>query len=450
MTDLGHNAIAPLTAGGSFPMKRPRHAAIARAFGGAIAAAVCACSTSTTAPNTGSLSVTITQPAGVSPTVTVTGPGGYSKSLSTTQTLTGLAAGSYTVTAGTAMTADSIVSVAYAGVVTGSPATVTASNTANATVTYSTPWSSSGVLWVANQEGRNVAGFSSAQLKSTASPTPVVTIGSGVSGSLVQGATALAVDRTGGLWIADNTDTLYYYPASAIAHNTNAAATVKLVSTTLDEALALAFDGQGNLWVADQGTAKISEFAASQLLTSGTVTPTVVLSPSLGSISRPWSLAFDSHGDLWVANYGDSSVVGFSPSQLAASGSPLPYAGLSGSKGTTNCLSIAFDAQGDLWVATLTDSIAEFTPNELTSLGAPSPAVVIKVPSIVPGGLAFDNSGALWMADNNRNLLLRYLPSQLTASGSPTPAVTISNASGSLSLPNVIAFSPHAMGLPVH
>lgn len=443
MRDLVHRAVAPLSA--------RRSSLIGRALCGALVVAACACSSSTTSPNKGSLSVTITQPAGVSPTVTVTGPGGYSKSLTTTQTLTGLAAGNYTVTAGTAMTSDSIVSIAYAGLVTGSPAAVTANNTATATVTYSSPWSSSGVLWVANQLGNNVTAFSSTELRSTGTPTPVVSIGNGGSGSVVEGATALAVDRTGGLWIADNTDTLYYYSASAISHSTNSAATVKLVSSALQEVLALAFDGQGNLWVADQATGKISEFAASQLLTSGAVMPTVVLSSSLGSINRPWGLAFDSHGDLWVSNYGDSSVVGFSPSQLAASGSPLPYAGLSGSRGTTNCLSIAFDAQGDLWVATLTDTLAEFTPNELTSVGAPSPAVIIKTPTIQqPEGLAFDNSGALWMADNQRDLLVRYLPAQLTTNGSPTPAVTISNKTGSLALPAFIAFSPHATGLPIN
>lgn len=445
MTQLAHAAMAR-----RFSPAGPR-VAVSRAVGAILIYAAVASSSSTTAPDTGSLSVTITEPARVSTTVTVTGPGSYSKTLAATQTLTGLATGNYTITAGTAMTVDSIVSIAYAGTVTGSPAAVIANTTAKATVTYSAPWSSSGVLWVANQLGNNVTAFSAAQLSSTGAPTPVVSLGNGAGNSVVQDATALAIDRTGGIWIANGTDTLYYYSASAASHSTNAAATVKLVSSALQEPQALAFDGQGNLWVADQGSGKLDEFSASQLLASTAVSPTVVVSSVLGSINRPFSMAFDGHGDLWVASYGDSSVVGFSPSQLAASGAPVPYAGLSGSKGITNCLTIAFDAQGDLWVATLTDTLAEFTPNGLTSVGAPSPAVVITTPAIeLAEGLAFDNSGALWMADNQRNVLVRYLPAQLVASGSPTPAVTISAKSGSLVLPAWLAFSPHGMGLPIN
>jgi streptogramin lyase len=175
-----------------------------------------------------------------------------------------------------------------------------------------------------------------------------------------------------------------------------------------------------------------------------------VLSPSLGSISRPYDIAFDGHGDLWVANYGDSTVVGFSPSQIATSGRPLPYAGLSGSQGTTNCLTMAFDAQGDLWVGTLTDSVSEFTAGQLTSIGAPNPAVVLALGHTVQEiqALAFDNSGALWVLDNQRNKLLRYAPDQLTTSGAPMAADTINVGTGTF--PQWIAFSPHAAGLPLN
>jgi ligand-binding sensor domain-containing protein len=425
----------------------------ARALSAAVICAALACSTSATGPGgegSGSLTITITTPTGVSPTVTVNGPSSYTKTLTATQTLSGLAPGSYTVTAGTATMADSIVSIAYAGVVTGSPAAVTAKTTATSTVTYSQPWSSSGVLWVANQLGNNVTGFTSSQLHSSGAPAPAVMVGSGTGSSTVQGASALAVDQTGGMWIADNTDTLYYYTPSQLSHGTVAAAAVKLISPALEQAVALAFDGQGDLWVADQATAKVTEFSAAQLATGGSgVTPPVILSASLGSISRPFSMAFDAHGDLWITNYGDSTIVGFSPSQLAATGSPLPFAGLSGSPGITNPISIAFDGQGDLWVATLFDTLSEFTPNQLTSIGAPTPAVLMTTPAIQePQGMAFDNSGALWIADNQRSALVRYPTSQLHAGG--TPSVTITKNGNSMYLPSWLAFSPHAPGLPVN
>ncbi len=441
----------------------PRHSsdALRRLLWPAVASVVLACS-STTAPGgggggggnpTGSLAIAVTAPNGVTPTVTISGPAGYSKTLSTTQTLTGLATGTYTIIAGTGLAADSIVSIAYAGTVTGSPASITANATATATVTYAQPWSSSGVLWVASALGYSISGYTSAQLRTTGAPTPAVIVGTDSSVGPIQGATSLVVDQTGGIWFADAGDTLYYYSSAQIAHSTKAVPSVKVTSSALSEASALALDNSGNLWVSDQASGTILEFTAAELTTSGRITPPVVLSSAFGSISRPFSMTFDTHGNLWVANYGDSTVAAFSPSQLQASGRPVPFAGLAGARGTTNNIGIAFDAQGDLWVANLTDTLTEFTPSQLTSIGAPTPAVVIVAAAIQePGPMAFDNSGALWMADVQRSRLFRFMPNQLATSGSPTPAVTISatgtGAHASMALPYWITFSPHAPGLP--
>ncbi len=439
-----------------------QHGVVPRLVCATFAWAVLACSSST-APNNnnnggggkttgrGSLAVSVTAPSGVTPSVTVTGPNNYSQTVTATTTLSSLATGTYTVTAGTGLAADSIVSIGYTGSVTGSPATVAAGATAKATVSYVEPWSISGVVWVANQSGNSITGFTSADLATAGTPTPAVTVGNGGSSSAVQSAVAVVIDQTGGMWIADNTDTLDYFKSTQIVHSTNAAPSVRLVSTTLQEAVALALDSHGNLWVADQGTSKLLEFTTTQMAAGGTITPAVVLSPSIGSISRPFDIAFDGHGDLWVANYGDSTVVGFSPSQIATSGRPLPFAGLSGARGTTNCLTMAFDAQGDLWVGTLSDSISEFTPSQLTSIGAPNPAVVLALsPHVVEEiqALAFDNSGALWVLDNQMNHLLRYMPDQLTTSGTPTASVTVDVGAGAF--PQWIAFSPHAAGLPLN
>jgi sugar lactone lactonase YvrE len=412
------------------------------------------CSTATgPGGSKGNLTVTITAPNGVTPSVTVTGPGSYSKTLTATQTLSGLASGSYTITAGAGLTADSIVSIAYSGAVTGSPASVTAHTTATATVDYGTKWNSSGVLWLGSTLGYSVSGFTSAQLNASGKPVPAVRIGSGTSTSAIQGVWALQIDQTGGLWISDGGDTLYYYTSAQIATSTTASPSRKLVDTALRAPSALALDAAGNLWLGDQGTSKIVEFTTAQLATGGTVTPPVIISSTLGSINRPFSMTFDAHGDLWVASYGDSTVAGFSPSQLQATGAPLPFAALSGSKGISNCIGVAFDAQGNLWVSTLVDTVAEFTPNELTSIGAPAPAVILSFPGFIElGPMAFDNSGALWLADVQGSRLLRLMPDQLTASGTPTASVTItSSGSGigaSIALPSWLAFSPHAAGLP--
>jgi hypothetical protein len=42
-----------------------------------------------------------------------------------------------------------------------------------------------------------------------------------------------------------------------------------------------------------------------------------------------------------------------------------------------------------------------------------------------PNGVAFDNSGDLWVANQGANTAIEYAPSELGASGAPTPADTI-------------------------
>jgi len=399
---------------------------------------------------TGSLDITISAPAGVSAKVNVITPADSIITVSSSGTLHGLTPGDYVIRASAGVTADPIVSTAYAPAVTGSPATVAAGQTANATVTYSAPRASSGILWVANAIANNISGFSSANLGATGAPVPAVKIGSGTSGSVVQGSVSIAVDSSGGIWYVNNSDTLKYYSASQITANTNAAPARKLVSTAIQYAIAVAFDASGDLWVADQANAKLFEFTPSQLQAGGTQSPAVTIHSIIGSLKRPWSLAFDAKGDLWVDSYGDSTIVGFSPAQLATSGGPVPYAAISGSQGTTDCLGIAFDAQGDLWVATLSDTIAKFTPDALTAIGTPTPSVILKMPGgTSPIAIAFDNSGSLWVAAYVGDKLLKFTSSQLTATGSPTPTTIISNTGGSLQVPQGLAFSPPAQGLPI-
>lgn len=83
------------------------------------------------ASNVGSLTVTVSGlPADVTPAVTVTGPSGYAQIFGATRTLTGLAAGAYTVTSG--RIADR--SIGYEAPI--ATATVTGDGTATAAATY--------------------------------------------------------------------------------------------------------------------------------------------------------------------------------------------------------------------------------------------------------------------------------------------------------------------------
>jgi hypothetical protein len=356
-----------------------------------------------TGPKTGSLAVTVTAPAGMIPRVTVAGGNGYSRTITTTTTLSGLGPGSYTVSAAPATSANPIVAAVNAVTVSGSPATVRSGRTAAiASATY-TPRPGSGGLWVSN--------FGSAH-------------------------------------------TTVQYTAAQLAGTTSAAAATS-IATGAEEEQGTAFDANGNLWVTINGGTSVVEYSALQLAAGGTPVPAVTISANAGSLNAPSGLAFDAAGDLWVANYVESSIVEFTPSQLAVSGSPAPAVVISDTANSLHgSIGLAFDANGDLWVANLGTqsecfrgkgaSVVEFTPSQLVASGSPTPAVALLRARDLNGPLmiAFDASGNLWLTNgaNAPYSVVAFSPSQLTTSGTPTPAIVLTANGGSLDGPAGLAF----------
>jgi sugar lactone lactonase YvrE len=409
-----------------------------------------------TGPTTGSLTVTISAPSGVTPSVAVSGPAGYHQILSATQTLTGLAVGSYTITAPRTASTAPIVGTVSTAVVTGSPASVTAGGTATASAIYAQQPGTGG-LWATNfTDPTSLVQYTAAQLASSTSAAPAVTVTT--SGPLDQ---SIAFDASGNLWVADySRSEVVEYAASQLAATGSPTPAVTLSTTTgfgsLNAPSALAFDANGNLWVANGGGNTIVEFTASQLLTSGTPTQAVKLSDSSGSLVEPSALAFDPGGNLWVVNSassGQPSVVEFGTSQLAAGGTPTSAVTLTddGAGSLAGALALAFDPSGNLWVANGNadrDTVVEFAASQLTTSGNPTPAVTLKPSTGTANhlaGLAFDATGNLWVANSTAGTILEFTASQLLASGTPTPNTVISGLTGSWGL----AFDPHATNLPI-
>jgi len=107
---------------------------------------------------------------------------------------------------------------------------------------------------------------------------------------------------------------------------------------------ALAFDSHGNLYVANsdfgQGTT-VNEFAPGSTVAAATLT----------GVTDPVALAFDPNGNLFVANYVISTVSEFKP------GSTTPTATLTG---LNQPMALAVDSSGDLFVANFDgDSVTE-------------------------------------------------------------------------------------------
>jgi ligand-binding sensor domain-containing protein len=322
---------------------------------------------------------------------------------------------------------------------------------AAASVTYSRR-AGTGGLWVTYFffTPQTVVQYSAAQLagSSTASPAVAVTTNGAES-------VGVAFDASGNLWTSvSNIPELLEYSASQLASSNTSAPTVILTSDragSLNSPAGLAFDSNGNLWVANASSNTLVEYASAQLASSGSPIPIITIGSSSESLQSPYGLAFDASGSLWITTTGPSPVVALAPDQLLTSGAPTPAVSLSfpGISGFS-AQELAFDAKGNLWVGlTGVNAIAEIPAAALATTGAPFPSVVLTSGNGSindPAGLAFDDSGDLWVANSGGTTVVEFTPGQLLASGSPKPVRTIT---GDLPGPFGLAFDPHAANLPL-
>jgi sugar lactone lactonase YvrE len=397
----------------------------------------------------GALTVIVTPADGTTPLVGVSGPYSYYKTISATQTLTNLVPGNYTIVADSVSVADSVVgSIIDTGHVVGSPAILTTGGFDTVTVAYSTAERLGG-LWIANNVYHTIPELASSQLRQSGLLTAAETLSTTVSGPA-----GAALDPSGNLWLSSfSSDSLIMY--SPAARNAGGATppTGVIVSPALDFAEALAFDAHGNLWVANAGSCGsgpvvlggILEYTAAQLSGGGTQTPTVAVTAS-AVLACPYGIAFDASGNAWVADDGNPQVVEFSAAQLTVSGDKTPASALTGG-GLVDASAVTFDGSGNLWVANDHGvAVVEYTPAQLTAGGSPAPNVTIALPqSARPWGLVFDNRGTLWVSDVVNAVMWGLAKAQLASTGSPTPTWGLSVGWGAdLLSPQQAVFDPNA------
>jgi hypothetical protein len=385
----------------------------------------------------------------MTPSVVVTGPQSYSKTVTSTTTLTGLPAGSYTVTAATVLGHDSIVPAAYVATVTGNPSSVTASATATATVTYAVR-PGSGAAWVVggfpfvNAVVPNAAlSFTSAQLRATGTPTPVATVNLATTAGANTDASDAAFDSAGNLWIANqNSNNVIELTPTQLAGSGSPtpAVTITMPSDSAGP-IALRFDAHHNLWIANQWAGTIIELTPAQLV-SGTAAPTVTIQDGppehsfQTSGNNPEGLAFDAAGNLWVASQWRGNVIEYTATQLTTSGSPTPAVTLtptlpnpSSDSSVVAPIGLTFDSQGNLWISGL--GVYEVAASALTTSGSPAAAKWFTPPRGPHGfyalvtGVTFDDSGNLWFSGFDFGIIGEYTAAQIAAGGDPAPAVEI-------------------------
>ena len=233
------------------------------------------------------------------------------------------------------------------------------------------------------------------------------------------------------------------------------------------------FDSAGNLWVPDANNNRILKYVPP--FTNGMNTLLVIGQTSFTSgsaatsatgLSTPSSVAFDSAGDLWVADAINSRVLEFVPplsTGMAASlviGQPdfTTNTGTTTAVGLMNPGSLSFDSAGDLWVSDSQNfRVLEYVPPFATHMAASLVIGQADFTSRVfqttasgltaPEGATFDSSGDLWVSDNGNSRVLKFVhpfstgmaASLVIGQSSFTTGTSMTTATG-LSFPSRVSF----------
>lgn len=220
---------------------------------------------------------------------------------------------------------------------------------------------------------------------------------------------ALAIDSTGNVWVAN-----YFGGAASKFSNTGTPASPGgYTATSLQGSFGIAVDGQDSPWITSNTNSTNSLGSVTHLSSSGTNLSGAGYSG--GGIYYPMAVAATTGGNIWVADYANAAATLLASDGTAISGSSgyAPNVLLS----TT---AVAIDGNQNGWFAYL-GGVAMITQKGVVSSYSCC---------YVPGGIALDASGNVWVAD--------YLASdvvKLSSSGS----VVGQTAAGSTYTPTNIA-----------
>jgi uncharacterized protein (TIGR03437 family) len=187
---------------------------------------------------------------------------------------------------------------------------------------------------------------------------------------------------------------------------------------------AVALDSKGNLYIADTVNQRIRMISGHTITTfagTGTIGYTGdKAAATAATFSLPGGLAFDSTGNLYIADTGNNVVRKISGGNITTvagnQGQGPNYGGDGGVATVANLWSptaIAFDSAGNYYIADNGNSRIRKVDTAgiiTTFVGASGGASGTAGKLDHPNGLSFDASGALYIADSNNARVARYVP----------------------------------------
>ena len=187
----------------------------------------------------------------------------------------------------------------------------------------------------------------------------------------VRGASRLAIDSAGNLYISDSNDhrvrkvdtggiiTTFAGNGTGSYQGDGVAAT----STSLKNPRGLGFDSSGNLYIADHLNHRIRKVDTSGTITTVAGTGVTGFSGDGGAatsaqLSSPIAMAFDSAGNMYIADYSNHAIrkvdTGGTITTVAGTGTTAGFSGDGGAATSAllrNPAGLSFDSSGNLYIA---------------------------------------------------------------------------------------------------
>jgi len=334
-----------------------------------------------------------------------------------------------------------------------------------------------GNLWVPDFGGSRVMEFTAPfAFKQAASVIIGQTSATGYLGNTTRsglsGPGACTFDSHGDLWVSDffNDRVLEYVPpfstgmiaSVVLGQSTFTGSATGTTAVNESRPIGLTFDAKGDLWVADALNNRVLEYvppfstgmAASFVLGQTSFTAASANSTAT-TMDYPISVEYSPSGILWVADFLNSRVLGFSAPFTTGEGASyvLGQSTFIGSLGSVSAhnlsgpASVSVDSHGDLWVSDngnnrVVEYFPPFSSGENASVAIGQTSLTTNTfgtsPTTLyePLGAFVAPNGALWVSDSANNRLLEYVPAvyklSFVASGASISFHWSVNVSGKL------------------
>ena len=297
--------------------------------------------------------------------------------------------------------------------------------------------------------------------------TDLNSTGSGITQSTLDDPQEVAVDASGNVWVTDyNNDRVLRFPkpssngvpADRVLGQTDYTFnSTGNTANTLYSPYGVAIDSSGCIWVADTDNNRVLRFtsppeknASADLVIGQTNFTNNSNGTTAYTLYWPTDVAFDTQGNVWVADNGNSRVLRYtSPSPTGAIanmvlGQPNYTSSSGGATSSTfnDPRKLAFDASGNIWVSDSGSSNRVLKFNSPFSIGMPASVVWGQadftsgttdrgtgIPCAngfdYPLGITIDSSGNFWIADQNNNRVLKFNPAAVNDPANTTTTTNV-------------------------